>query len=164
MDGVRDFLGVKRIALVGLSRNPKHFSRMLFRDMCKRGYDMVPVNPTASELENKGCFARLQDIEPPVGAALIMTPASDTGRVVRDCAEAGIRRVWMYRAGGLGAVNPAAVDFCRKEGIHVVEGYCPYMFFPHTPVVHRLHGLFLKLTGGYPRDVRTSAHRGSVVL
>src|SRR5690242_14239343 len=107
LEEVRDFLGAKRIALVGLSRNPQHFSRGLFRDMCKRGYDMVPVNPTASELEAKRCFARVQDIEPPVEAVLIMTPASDTGRVVRDCAEAGIRRVWMYRAGGQGAVSPA---------------------------------------------------------
>jgi uncharacterized protein len=159
IDEVRDFLSAKRIALVGLSRNPKHFSRMLFRDMCKRGYEMVPVNPTARELEAKRCFARLQDIEPAVEAALIMTPASDTGRVVRDCAEAGIRRVWMYRAGGQGgSVSPAAVDFCHKEGIHVVEGHCPYMFFPKTPIFHRVHGFILKLTGGYPKDVRVSAH------
>ena len=158
MDEVRDFLGAKRIALVGLSRNPKHFSRMLFRDMCKRGYDMVPVNPTTTELETKRCFARVQDIEPPVEAALIMTPASDTGRVVRDCAEAGIRRVWMYRAGGHGgSVSPAAADFCHKEGIHVVEGHCPYMFFPHTPIFHRVHGFILKLTGGYPREARVAA-------
>jgi predicted CoA-binding protein len=158
IDEVRDFLGAKRIALVGLSRNPNHFSRTLFRDMCKRGYDMVPVNPTTSELETKRCFARVQDIEPPVDAVLIMTPASDTGRVVRDCAEAGVRRVWMYRAGGQGAVSPAAVDFCHKEGIHLVEGHCPYMFFPHTPIFHRVHGFILKLTGAYPREARVSAH------
>ncbi len=154
LDQVRDFLCARRIALVGVSRNPRHFSRLLFRDMCKRGYDMVPVNPTAAELESKRCFPRVQDIEPPVEAALIMTPASDTGRVVRDCAEAGIRRVWMYRAGPHGgAVNAAAVDFCHKEGIHVVEGHCPYMFFPRTPFLHRVHGFIAKLTGSYPGKV-----------
>ncbi|HVO63323.1 MAG TPA: CoA-binding protein [Terriglobales bacterium] len=158
IDEVRDFLGAKRIALVGLSRNPKHFSRTLFRDMCKRGYDMVPVNPAASELETERCFPRVQDIDPPVDAVLVMTPASETGMIVRDCAEAGVRRMWMYRAGGQGAVSPAAVDFCHKEGIHLVEGLCPYMFFPHTPFFHRIHGFMLKLTGGYPRDLRPSAH------
>jgi predicted CoA-binding protein len=158
MDEVRDFLRAKRIALVGVSRNPQHFSRTLFRDMCKLGYDMVPVNPTIAELETKRCFACVQDIEPAVEAALIMTPAADTGRVVRDCVEAGIRRLWMYRAGGQGAVSPAAVEFCHKEGIHLVEGHCPYMFFPNTPIFHRVHALILKLTGGYPRDGRAAAH------
>lgn len=155
IEDIREFLGLKRIALVGLSRNPKHFSRILFADMRKRGYDMVPVNPTTTELENSRCFARVQDIEPSVEAALIMTPASDTGRVVRDCAEAGIRRVWMYRAGKRGgSVSPAAADFCGKEGIRLVEGHCPYMFFPDTPIFHRLHGFILKLIGGYPRQAR----------
>lgn len=159
LDEVRNFLKVKRIALVGLSRNPRHFSRTLFRDMCKRGYDMVPVNPTTTELETRRCFARVQDIEPPVEAALIMTPATDTGHVVRDCAEAGIRRVWMYGAGAGrgGAVSPAAADFCHKQGIHVVEGHCPFMFFQHTPFFHRIHGFILKMTGGYPKDVQAAA-------
>ena len=33
---IRDFLSLRRIAFVGLSRNPKDFSRMLFRAMCER--------------------------------------------------------------------------------------------------------------------------------
>lgn len=53
---VRDFLAQQRIALVGLSRDPKDFSHILFREMCNRGYDMVPVNPAASQLENRRCF------------------------------------------------------------------------------------------------------------
>jgi len=39
---VEDFLALKRIAMVGVSRDPKDFSRHLFREMYSRGYDMVP--------------------------------------------------------------------------------------------------------------------------
>ncbi len=42
------FLALKRVAMVGVSRDPRDFSRMLFREMKKRGYDMVPVNPGAA--------------------------------------------------------------------------------------------------------------------
>jgi hypothetical protein len=70
--------------------------------------------------------------------------------VVRDCADAGIRRVWMYRVGGQGGVSPEAVEFCRKNGIDVVEGYCPYMFLPSTAFPHRAHGFLMKLVGSYP--------------
>jgi uncharacterized protein len=154
---IRDFLSLRRIALVGVSRNPKDFSRTLFRDLSAKGYDMVPVNRAASELEGKKCFARVQDIQPPVDGALIMTPASDTERIVQDCLESGIRSVWMYRAGGQGSVSPQAVDLCREKGMHLVEGNCPYMFLPQTPFFHKIHGFILKLTGGYPREEKHAA-------
>ena len=154
---IRDFLSLRRIAFVGLSRNPKDFSRMLFRAMCERGYEMVPVNPAVDELEGMRCFARVQDIKPPVQGALLLTSPRDTERVVRDCPEAGVRYVWMHRSGGQGSVSQEAVEFCRKQGIHVVEGYCPFMFLPHTPFFHRLHGFILKVTGGYPHEVQRAA-------
>ena len=100
---VDDFLGQKRLALVGVSRNGKDFTRVLFREFCQRGYDMVPVNPSLSEVEGRACYGRVQDVTPPVDGALLMTSPAVTEQVVRDCAEAGVGRVWMYRAAGQGA-------------------------------------------------------------
>jgi predicted CoA-binding protein len=150
LEDVREFLALRRIALVGLSRDPKDFSRMLFREMCQRGYDMVPVNPAAGELENRRCFHRIPEIDPPAEGALIMTAPEETDRVVRDCAEAGVQRVWMHRGGGQGAVSKDAADFCHQNGIRLVEGYCPFMFLTSTSFVHRLHGFVLKVLGRYP--------------
>ncbi len=147
---IDDFLACRRLAMVGVSRNPKDFSRMLFRELCERGYEMVPVNPSASEVEGRRSFARLQDVQPPAEGALLMTSPAETERVVRDCLAAGVRRVWMHRGGGQGAVNPAAVQFCRENGIRLVEGYCPYMFLPRPAFFHRVHGFFLKLARRYP--------------
>jgi len=150
-EDIEDFLAQKRLAMVGVARNPKDFSRGLFRDLCRRGYDMVPVNPMMSELDGQPCYSRVQDIAPPVDGALLMTPPTVTQGVVRNCLAAGITRVWMHRGGGTGAVSQEAIDFCREKGIRVVAGYCPYMFLPTTPFFHRVHGFFMKLSGGYPQ-------------
>jgi len=147
---IEDFLAQKRIAMVGLSRQPKDFSVMLFDELCRRGYEVIPVNPAASEVMGRPCFARVQDIKPPVDAVLLMTSPAVTEAVVEDCAAAGVRRVWMYSAGGQGAVSPKAVEFCRVNGIKVVPGECPFMFLPHNGF-HRIHGLVRKITGNYPR-------------
>jgi predicted CoA-binding protein len=80
-----------------------------------------------------------------------MTSPNATEKVVADCAEAGIRQVWMYRAGGSGAVSPKAVAFCRAKGIEVIPGECPFMFLPGAGGVHRFHGFFRKITGRFPR-------------
>jgi len=147
---VQDFLALNRIAMVGVSRHEPDFSRHLFREMCSRGYDMVPVNLAAEKIDGKECFQNLQVVKPPVEGALIMAPFYETVRVVQDCVEAGIRNVWLYRASGAGAVSSQAIALCRKHGIHVVEGHCPFMFFPATGFIHRAHGLWLKLGKHYP--------------
>lgn len=151
LENIEDFLAQKRIALVGASRAPGSFSASVLQEFCQRGYDMVPVNPKNEELFGRKCFAHVQDIEPPVDAALLMTPPQVTEEVVRDCAEAGIRRVWMHRAGGAGAVSEKAVQFCQEHGIRVVAGECPLMFLSRSAAVHRIHGFLRKITGRYPR-------------
>jgi hypothetical protein len=147
---IADFLAQKRIALIGASRNPKDFNATMFRDLRRHGYDVVPVNPNAKEIDGVPCYERVQEINPPVEAALVMTKPDAAATVVKDCLEAGIKRVWLYRAAGQGAMSAAAVDFCRSNGISVVPGFCPYMFLPETPWFHRLHGFFLKITRSYP--------------
>lgn len=148
---IDDFLKQKRVAVVGVSRNSKDFTRVMFRELVKRGYDAIPVNPNADEIEGRQCYARLQAITPPADGALLMTSPEQSEEVVRDCAEAGISRVWMYRAAGQGAVSPKAVSFCDANGIRVVPGHCPYMFWPDAAFFHRLHGFVAKLTGTYPK-------------
>lgn len=153
-DDIDDFLLQKRLAMVGVSRHPDDFSRTLFRELCRRGYDMVAVNPSAkgNEIEGKACHARLQDIQPPVDGVLVLTTPCETVGVVHDCIEARVRRVWMYRSTGQGSVSPEAVDLCKKNGIRVVEGHCPFMFLPGTQFFHRFHGVLLKLVGRYPKS------------
>lgn len=154
LEAIRDFLAQKRIAMIGVSRQPHHFSRILFREFVRRGYDVVPVNPQAAEIEGRQCFARAQEISPAADCALVMTSAGASERIVRDCAEAGIRRIWLYRAVGRGAVTREAVELGKAHGLEIVAGFCPFMFFPQANWFHRLHGLLVKLTGGYP--VRSS--------
>jgi uncharacterized protein len=150
---VDDFLALRRLAVVGVSRDPKHFSYLLWQELRQRRYEAIPVNPNATEIDGQRCYARVQEIQPPVEGVLVMTPASATATVVRDCVEAGIGHVWMHKGagGGAGAVDPAAVALCNEHGIELVAGQCPFMFLPGTPFFHGLHGFFRKMTGGYPK-------------
>jgi predicted CoA-binding protein len=159
LDTIQDFLAQKRIALVGISREPASDSARLFEELRRRGYDMVPVNPNTTEVQGQRCFARVQHIQPPVEAALLMTTPEVTETVAHDCAEAGIRRLWMYRGIGTGSVSPKAVAFCEEQGMQVVPGQCPYMFLPQAAGVHRFHGFVRKITGRYPRHARSSEQK-----
>jgi len=150
LDDIGHFLATKRLAIVGVSRHPRHFSRGLFREFLAQGYDAVPVNPQAKEIEGHTCFACVSDITPPVEAALLMTPAATTDQALRECNEAAVKRIWIYLTGGDGEVHERAVESCRKRGSAVIEGYCPFMFFPSSAFFHRVHRFFMKVAGSYP--------------
>lgn len=151
LETIHGFLAQKRIAMIGVSREPRSFSVMLFQELVRQGYDLVPVNPHTPNVLGHPCFAHVQDVTPPVKAALLITPPQVTETVVADCARAGIRLVWMHRGMGVGAVSPKAVTFCRARGMEVIAGECPFMFLPASEGVHRIHGFLHKLTGRYPK-------------
>lgn len=150
LNAIEDFLAHKRMALVGVSRDEKNFSVTLWKEFRRRGYDVVPVNPSVGEIQGQPCFANVQDIEPRVDWALLMTSPAVSEAVVRDCAAAGIRRVWLYRAGSTGAVSAKAIELCHELGIEVVAGGCPFMFFPNNGF-HKVHGWIERIAGKYPK-------------
>src|SRR5215470_5254202 len=159
LDTIQDFLAQKRIAIVGISHDRRNLSVLLAKELANRGYDVVPVNPALSVILGRRCYARVQDIEPPVDAALLMTSSQVTETVVQDCAEAGIHRVWMYRGGGQGAVSTKAIEFCNQRGMCIVPGEWPYMFLPKSGGVHSFHGFLRKLFRRYPRHSHASTPR-----
>jgi len=150
LDDIVEFMKSPRLAIVGVSRNPKHFSRGLFREFVAKGYDAVPVNPEATEIEGRPCFPRIADVVPPVEAALLMTPPALAKQTVSECAEANVKKIWVFKAAGDSARHEEALDFCRKRGLLMIEGYCPYMFLPKAGFVHRAHRFLMQITGSYP--------------
>ena len=148
---INGFLALKRIAVVGVSRNPKEISYTLWQELRQRRYDAVPVNPSATEIDGKQSYASVRDIDPPVDGALIMTTAAVAEQVVEECAAAGIRHVWLYGGLGGGATSATTIAAAERHGIDTIAGHCPYMFLPGTPVFHKMDGVGKKLTGSYPK-------------
>jgi hypothetical protein len=82
---------------------------------------------------------------------VIITRPEITARIVRDCLDAGVRRVWMHQSAAKGSsVSPEAVEYCRQHDIAVIAGACPMMYGPNVDFGHTCMRFFMKLTGGLP--------------
>jgi predicted CoA-binding protein len=147
---IDEFLAIKRFAMVGVSRNPREFSRKLLDEFTANGYDVIPVNPGAVVIENKRCYSRLEDITPPVTSALLMTPRLVSDRVLLECANAGITLVWIYGISGERDISPNARLIGNEHGIRIVPGYCPLMFLQGGAFFHKVHAVVWKFMGRYP--------------
>jgi len=148
---IDNFLRLHRIAVVGMSRNAKDFSRMLAKELAQRGYDIVPVNRNAPTIDGAVAYPDIASIQPPPEGVLLMVPAAESLAAVREVVACGVRNIWFYRAIGQGAVSREAVEFARASGCDVVPGECPFMYLPKPGVPHSWHRAFRALCGTLAR-------------
>ena len=154
-EAAAEFLANKRIAVTGVSRDPKggHGSNVVYQRLRQRGYQVFAVNPNAEQVEGDQCYHDLGSIPAGVDAVVIGTRPQVAEATVRQCAELGIKQVWMHRGPGPGSVSKAAADYGRQHGITVIEGGCPLMFDPTADPGHKAMRLVFTLTGNVPRQV-----------
>ncbi|HKM51315.1 MAG TPA: CoA-binding protein, partial [Candidatus Bathyarchaeia archaeon] len=62
MDAIVNALEAKIIAVVGLSKDPSKPSYDVAKYLLSKGYRIVPVNPTASEILGQRCYKTLMDL------------------------------------------------------------------------------------------------------
>lgn len=153
MAAVQDLLGQPRLALYGLSHAPQHFSHAVLGELRARGHEVVAINPAhaGEEVDGLRLWGSLAQAGQAVDWALVMTPADHAAAAVRDALDCGLRRIWLYRGAGRGAVSDEALALCAQAGATVVPGECPLMFLRDTQWFHRLHGWLQKVGGNAPR-------------
>ena len=132
------FLANKRVAVTGVSRTPKtHGSNNVYRRLKDRGYEVFAVNPNTDTVEGDPSYQDLKSIPGGVEAVVIGTRPEIAEKTMRECAELGIKQVWMHRGPGAGSVSNAATDYGRQQGITVIDGGCPLMFDPTADFGHK---------------------------
>jgi hypothetical protein len=149
---VADFLGGGRIAVAGVSRTPaEHSGNPVYRRLRDAGYDVVPVNPHASEVEGAPCYPDVAAVPGPLAGVVVATHPDVSIQVVRDCGRRGVRRVWFHRSLGTGSVSDAAVRECEALGIESIVGGCPLLYVEPVDVGHRCLRWWLQWRGQLPR-------------
>jgi predicted CoA-binding protein len=153
-DAATRFLSHQRIAVTGVSRDPQgHGSNLVYKRLRARGYEVFAVNPNADEVEGEPSFHGLKLIPGGVDAVVIGTAPDHVEATIRDCADLGIKYVWMHRSLGTGSVSKEAADEGRRLGMVVIEGGCPLMFDPVADFGHKAMRAVCTMAGTVPRQV-----------
>jgi predicted CoA-binding protein len=146
------FLANERVAVTGVSRTPgTHGSNTVYRRLRERGYEAFAVNPNTRQVDGDRCYPDLRSIPGGVQAVVIGTRPAIAEDTMRECAELGIKHVWMHRGPGAGSVSEAATAYGRDQGITVIDGGCPLMFGPTADFGHKV--MRLVFAGHVPKQV-----------
>ncbi len=144
---VDQFLGLKKIAVVGVSRVKQKFGSMAYTDLASKGYTVYPVNPNMTEFEGVKCYPSLKALPKGVEGAVLVIHPLDAEQVVKDARAAGIKQIWFQQ----GAESKAAIEYCRQNGMTAITGECIMMFMPNTASFHRFHRFVRGVFGGNPK-------------
>ena len=149
-----EFLAGNRVAVTGVSRKAQgHGGNAVYQRLRQRGYQVFAVNPNAGTVEGDVCYPDLKSIPGSVDWVVIGTRPEAADATMRECADLGIKHVWMHRGPGAGSVSPSAAAYGREHGITVIDGGCPCMFDPAADRGHKVMRLMFTLTGSVPRRV-----------
>ena len=148
---VAAFLAGKRFAVAGVSRQPNQAANAVFRKLKASGYDVVPINPKATEVEGVRCYDNVGSVPGPLDGVVIATPPAAAVEIVRQCHASHVPRVWFHRSFGNGSVSDQAVNEGRACGIDCIVGGCPLMFCEPVDVGHRCMRWWLQRKGRVPR-------------
>ena len=153
-EAAAEFLGHQRVAVTGVSREAKgHGSNVVYKRLRERGYEVFAVNPNADKVEGDTAYHDLRSIPGGVEAVVIGTRPEVAEETMRECAELGIKHVWMHRGPGPGSVSKTASTYGRERGITVIDGGCPCMFGPTADFGHKAMRFVFTLSGNVPKDV-----------
>ncbi len=147
---VAEFLSGQRFAVAGVSRQPQQAANAIYRKLRKSGYQVLPVNPNAAEVEGVRCYPNLAAIPGSIDGVVVATHPRNAPDVVRQCGEQGVRHVWFHRSFGSGSVSDEAVRECQAQGIQCIVGGCPLMYCEPVDMGHRCIRWWLRRGGRVP--------------
>jgi predicted CoA-binding protein len=102
-----------RIAIVGATDNLEKYGSIIYRDLKRRGYSLLAVNPTRDTVDGDPCYPSLRDL--PVRPDIIdfVVPARIGLQVARTAAELKMNNIWLQP----GAESDELVEYLESSGL-----------------------------------------------
>lgn len=108
------------ITVVGASANPTKAANEVPEYMKSKGWRIIPVNPTATEIVGEHVYPTLADVPEQIGLVDVFRPSADTPEIARQAVAAGATALWLQ----LGISSPEAREIAESAGLLYVEDRC----------------------------------------
>jgi predicted CoA-binding protein len=119
---IKKFYRLKNIAVVGVSKNEEKPSHQVPKYLIEHGYNIIPVNPTVSEVLGRKCYPSVAAINERIDVVDVFRRSEDIPAVIDDVLKKkdGIKVFWMQ----LGIYNEDAERKAKENSIDVVYNRC----------------------------------------
>ena len=140
MNNIKEILTkYKKIAMIGVSNDPKKASTIVMKYMQRYGFKVYPVNPKAKgkKILGEEVFEKITDIKDQVDIVDVFRPSKEALSIAEDTIKIGAKVLWLQ----LGIKNNEAKQLVESKNIQYVENKCTKMEY---------QTLFLKVRQAFP--------------
>ncbi len=136
------FFSNDKIALIGLSRNKDKFGNMIYDELSKRGYQMLPIHhaPKIGDIE---CYPNVESLPEDMRAIIICTKSDNMSGLIDSAIQRGITNIWIQQ----GASNQEIKQFVGRDDLTIIDNECILMYIPKNGFPHNFHHWLWRLLG-----------------
>ena len=117
---IRDILSLKKVVVIGMSKNSQKAAHFVPKYLFDNGYDITPINPTSEEILGKKCYNSISEINAEIEIVDIFRPSDQVLPFVQEAIKKKPKVIWLQE----GIHNSEAEELARKEGIKVIFNRC----------------------------------------
>jgi hypothetical protein len=144
---VEEFIKIKDLAIVGVSRKGSKFGNMIYKELKKKGYNTFGVNPKLDTIDGDKCYNSLKELEGKINGVVNVVSPSQTKSIVEEAASIGVKNIWMQQ----GSESDEAIEYCKENGMNEIHKECILMFAEPVKSIHGFHRWIWKVLGKLPQ-------------
>ncbi|WP_461864116.1 CoA-binding protein [Thermococcus sp.] len=108
-----DARNFRRIALVGASPNAAKYGNIILKDLKRKGFEVLPVNPKYDKIEGLKCYKSVKDLPEDVDVIVFVVPPKVGIKVAKEAVDAGFKKLWFQP----GAENEELRELLESRGV-----------------------------------------------
>ncbi len=144
---IEKFLEPRKMAIAGVSRDPKKFGYTVFKELKSKGYQVYPINPNVDQVNGEPCFHAVSALPLDVRNLLIITPKTQTMQVVKEALEKGIDNIWIQQM----SETREVLDYLKDKELTLVFKECIMMWTEPVRSIHKFHRSIRNFFGMLPK-------------
>ncbi len=119
------FQNYRTIAVVGMSKNSEKASNYVPMFLKEKGYNIIPINPTAEEIDAMKCYTSISEIPEKIEILNVFRLSEQAYAVVEEAIvrkkeKGDIDVIWLQE----GIINDRARELAESNGVHFVQNKC----------------------------------------
>ena len=86
---------MKTVAVIGASRSRHKFGNKAVRAFLRRGYNVLPINPTENKIEGLQVYKSVLDVPIGIDLATVYVPSKIGKKIISEIVAKGIPELWL---------------------------------------------------------------------
>jgi len=109
----------RKIAIIGMSRNPEKPAHYVPKYLIEKGYEIIPINPTADEILGRKAYKSISEVPEDTEILNVFRPSEEVPKIVEEALKKNFKVIWLQEG-----IFHESIYKAREKGVITVWNRC----------------------------------------